>query len=171
MYVIIETGGKQYRVAAGDLLRVEVGPGMTANSTVRFDRVLLARDETGVTVGTTLVADAAVEGTVVRVDRAAKILVFKKKRRKQYRRTRGHRQPYAAVRIDALVFPGGKRHERPAAAEAVPKQKKAAPKKKAARAAGAVRRKTASARTTTPRKSAPAPTKGPGRAKKPARKI
>jgi len=156
MYAIIETGGKQYRVAAGDLVRVEEAEGWEPATTVRFDRVLFISGDAGVSLGTPTVANALVEGTVVRLGRAPKILVFKKKRRKQFRRTRGHRQDFAEVRIDALVLPSGERLGRPAAeperAEKPPRAKKtAAPK---------VRTKTGPARAASTKKP------GAGRARK-----
>jgi len=101
MYAIIQTGGKEYKVSPGDVIRVEKLPG-TAGSRVEFNRVFAVRKE-NLTVGTPLVADAKVTATIVRNDRAAKIRVLKYKRKKQYRRTAGHRQGFSEVRINSIV--------------------------------------------------------------------
>jgi large subunit ribosomal protein L21 len=103
MYAIVEVGGKQHRVEIGQRIAVErVWPGAEPGSEVVFDRVLLLRDEVRVAVGTPTVAGATVKGTLVRELRGEKIIIFKKKRRKGYRRTRGHRQDLLEVRIDAI---------------------------------------------------------------------
>jgi large subunit ribosomal protein L21 len=98
MYAIIETGGKQYRVANGDLVDVELDATGDEGS-VRFDRVLLVGGEGGVTVGSPLVENASVAGEAIAEVRGSKVIVFKKKRRKGYRRTQGHRQNLLRVRI------------------------------------------------------------------------
>ena len=100
-YAVIGTGGKQYRVSEGDLLQVERLEGNPGES-VTFDEVLLIGGESGIQVGTPRVAGAQVRGTILDQFRGPKVLVFKKKRRKQYKRTRGHRQDLTAVRIDAI---------------------------------------------------------------------
>lgn len=103
MYALIETGGKQYRVAPGDVLEVErvAGAGAEGDS-VEFDRVLLVSGDDGVTVGTPTVEGATVSASVVGEVRGPKLRVFKMKRRKGYRRTRGHRQDLLRVRIDGI---------------------------------------------------------------------
>ena len=101
MYAIIRAGGKQYRVEKGDVVRVERLEG-AVGSKVTLDEVLLVGGGDDVRVGSPKVAGASVEGTVVEQDRGAKIRVFKYKKRKHYRRTRGHRQHVTAVRIDAV---------------------------------------------------------------------
>jgi large subunit ribosomal protein L21 len=101
MYAIIQTGGKEYKVSPGDVIRVEKLPG-TAGSRVEFNRVFAVRKD-NLTVGTPLVADAKVTGTIVRNDRAPKVRVLKYKRKKQYRRTAGHRQSFSEVKISAIV--------------------------------------------------------------------
>ncbi len=101
MYAIIQTGGKEYKVSPGDVIRVEKLPG-TAGSRVEFNRVFAVR-KVNLTVGTPLVADAKVTGTIVRNDRAPKVRVLKYKRKKQYRRTAGHRQSFSEVKISAIV--------------------------------------------------------------------
>ncbi len=103
MYAIVEAGGKQHRVEVGQHVAVErVWAGAQPGSAVVFDRVLLVRDDARVTLGTPLVKGAAVKGTLVRELRGDKVIIFKKKKRKGYRRTRGHRQDLLEVRIDAI---------------------------------------------------------------------
>ncbi len=103
MYAIVEAGGKQHRVEVGQHIAVErVWAGAGPGSEVVFDRVLLVRDDARVTLGTPLVKGAAVKATLVRELRGEKIIIFKKKRRKGFRRTRGHRQDLLEVRIDAI---------------------------------------------------------------------
>jgi large subunit ribosomal protein L21 len=101
VYAIIRTGGKQYRVEKGDVVRVERLEA-AVGSTVTLDEVLLVGDATGTKVGSPRVAGAAVLGTVVEDGRDKKIRVFKYKKRKHYRRTKGHRQSFTAVRIDTV---------------------------------------------------------------------
>ncbi len=101
MYAIIRTGGKQYRVKPGDVVRVERLAG-EVGSTVTLDEVLLVAGEGEPRVGSPRLEHASVVGTVVAQDRDAKVRVFKYKKRKHYRRTRGHRQSFTAVRIDAV---------------------------------------------------------------------
>ena len=94
MYAVIKTGGKQYKVASGDVLKIEK-IASEAGQEVVFNEVL-AIDET---VGTPLVAGASVKATVIKQARDAKIIVFKKKRRQNYRRKNGHRQSITLVKI------------------------------------------------------------------------
>jgi large subunit ribosomal protein L21 len=96
MHAIIETGGKQYRVAPGDVIRVEKLPG-DIGSAVELPVKASFQD------GGQLVAGGKVSGTIVAADRAAKILVFKFKRKKQYKKTIGHRQSFSDVKIDEVV--------------------------------------------------------------------
>jgi len=103
MYAIVEAGGKQHRVEVGQRVAVErVWPGAQPGAEVVFDRVLLVRDAGSVVVGKPLVAGASVKGTLVRELRAEKVIIFKKKKRKGYRKTTGHRQDLFEVRIDAI---------------------------------------------------------------------
>jgi large subunit ribosomal protein L21 len=101
VYAIIRTGGKQYRVQKGDVVRVERLAG-TLGATVTLEDVLLVGGDGEPRVGSPRIEGASVVGTVVEQDRDAKVRVFKYKKRKHYRRTRGHRQSYTAVRIDAV---------------------------------------------------------------------
>ena len=100
MYAVIKSGGKQYRVKAGQTVRLEKLAGETG-SKVQLGGVLMVEDGGEVKTGEP-VSNAKVEATILETDRADKIIVFKKKRKKQYRRTRGHRQSFTAVRIDKI---------------------------------------------------------------------
>ena len=97
-YAVIRTGGKQYRVEPGDVIRVESLEG-DVGAGVRFDEVLLRSTDSGLAVGSPLVAGASVEGRIVGQGKARKILVYKKKRRKNYRRRAGHRQVVTTVQV------------------------------------------------------------------------
>ncbi len=101
MYAIINTGGKQYRVCEGDLLRVEKLPG-DVGSQISFDRVLMISNGENVDIGQPVLSNAQVEGHIVEQGRAKKIIVFKYKKRKRYRRKNGHRQQFTAVMIDSI---------------------------------------------------------------------
>ena len=102
MFAVIKSGGKQYRVTPGQTIRLEKVAG-EVGAKVKLSEVLLVDNDGKVQVGAPLIANASIEATVVETDRAKKILVFKKKRKKQYRRTKGHRQDYTAVRIDKIT--------------------------------------------------------------------
>jgi large subunit ribosomal protein L21 len=97
-YAIIRTGGKQYRVEPGDVIRVESLPG-DVGSDVQFPEVLLRSTAEGVVLGAPLLEGAAVAGKIVGQGKARKILVYKKKRRKNYRRRAGHRQLVTTVQV------------------------------------------------------------------------
>jgi large subunit ribosomal protein L21 len=101
MYAVIQTGGKQYRVATGDRLRVEKLPG-DRGATLTFDNILMVGGEGAARVGTPTVAGVKVTAEVVAQDRAKKIIVFKFKRRKNYRRKHGHRQSYTELKITGI---------------------------------------------------------------------
>jgi large subunit ribosomal protein L21 len=102
MYAVIETGGKQYRVAPGDVLQVERLTG-AVGSVVEFDRVLAVQAEKGLVVGTPHVARARVSAEVVAQIRDKKIIAFKKRRRKNSKRTRGHRQQLTTIKITQIA--------------------------------------------------------------------
>jgi large subunit ribosomal protein L21 len=103
MYAVIKTGGKQYKVAQGDKLRIEKLPA-NVGDTVTFDEVLLVGGGEGsaLKIGLPLVKGAKVEAKVVAQDRTKKIVVFKFRRRKNYRRKNGHRQPFTALEITGI---------------------------------------------------------------------
>lgn len=100
MYAVVRTGGKQYRVSEGERLRVERLPG-AVGELVKLDEVLMLGGET-VKVGKPVVAGALVTAEIVAQDRAKKIIVFKLRRRKNYRRKAGHRQYYTELRIRSI---------------------------------------------------------------------
>ncbi len=101
MYAVIRTGGKQARVAPGDSIRVEKLEG-TVGDPVELSEVLLVGNEGEPRIGTPLVEGAKVVGTITAQGRGPKITVFKMKRRKGYRRKRGHRQAYTEVRVEKI---------------------------------------------------------------------
>jgi large subunit ribosomal protein L21 len=101
MFAVIRTGGKQYKVAQDDLITVEKLPG-EPGATVELGEVLMLGDGADITAGTPLVAGAAVSATLVEQRRADKIIVFKKKRRHNYRRKAGHRQHQTVLRITEI---------------------------------------------------------------------
>jgi large subunit ribosomal protein L21 len=100
-YAVIRTGGKQYRVTPGDVIRVEKLEG-EPGAEVAFNEVLMTEDAGSVRVGTPLISGARVTGQVLQQGKAKKVLVFKKKRRKNYRRHQGHRQQFTAVRVTQI---------------------------------------------------------------------
>jgi len=146
MFAVMKTGGKQYKVAADDVVKIERLEG-EAGDTVSFENVLMVGGDDGVTVGAPFVEGATVVGEVVDQGRGRKIIIFKKRRRQNSRRKNGHRQYFTSVRITDILVGGAKPK---AAKKAAPKKddakadkpaekaaaKKAAPK--AAAAAGAV---------------------------------
>lgn len=101
MYAVVATGGKQYKVAEGDILRVEKLGG-EVGSAVAFDKVLIFSDGENVKIGQPEVDGVTVHGQIVDQGKSKKILIFKFKRRKGYRRKQGHRQVFTAVRIDRI---------------------------------------------------------------------
>ncbi len=102
MYAVIRSGGKQYRVSPGQTIRLEKVAG-DPGSKVQIGEVLLVENDGKLQSGAPLLTNAKVEATVLEHDRSNKIIAFKKKRKKQYRRTNGHRQDYTAVRIESIT--------------------------------------------------------------------
>lgn len=102
MYAVISDRGKQYLVSQGDRVRVDRRP-ETQGETVTFDQVLLVSGDDGVRAGAPLVDGAKVEATVLGEVKDKKVIVFKKKRRKGYRRKQGHRQRYTDLRVDTIA--------------------------------------------------------------------
>jgi large subunit ribosomal protein L21 len=100
MYAVIRTGGKQYRVSEGDTLRIEKLAGDVGNA-VSFDEVLLVGGDK-ITVGKPLVKGAKVGAQIIAQEKAKKVIVFKMRRRKNYRRKNGHRQQYTEVKITGI---------------------------------------------------------------------
>ena len=101
MYAIIKTGGKQYKVSEGDLVRVEKLP-YEVGETVEFGEVLLVANDSDVKVGAPTVENAKVSATVEDQNKAKKVVVYKYKPKKMYRKKQGHRQPYTLVKIDSI---------------------------------------------------------------------
>jgi len=101
MYAVIQTGGKQYRVSEGDILRVELLE-KDPKQAVIFDQVLLVAEENDIKVGMPVLKGASVEAEVIRHDRAKKVFIFKKKRTTTYQRTQGHRQGFTEIRIKGI---------------------------------------------------------------------
>jgi len=101
MYAISETGGKQYKVQEGDVIYIEK-LGLNEGDSVTFDRVLAVSKADGLVTGSPLVAGAKVSGKVEKEGKGAKIIVYKYKAKKNYRRKQGHRQPYTKVTIGAI---------------------------------------------------------------------
>ena len=100
MYAVIKTGGKQYRAAIGDKLKIEQIPAQVG-SEIELNEVLMIVGET-TTIGTPLVANASVKATVIEQGRHAKVKIFKMRRRKHYQKHQGHRQNYTAIEIKAI---------------------------------------------------------------------
>jgi large subunit ribosomal protein L21 len=176
MFAVIKTGGKQYRVAAEDVIKVEKLAG-EPGETVEFAEVLMLGGD-NVQVGVPTVAGAAVAGEVVQQSRGSKVIAFKKRRRKNSRRKRGHRQEFTMVRITEILTDGQRPTPRPKA-EARPapaveagaidagEADEAAETKRPARKAAA-KPKTAKKPASTAKKPAARAKKPAGRAKKPA---
>jgi large subunit ribosomal protein L21 len=101
MYAVVATGGKQYKVSEGEVLRVEKLDG-EVGAEVSFDRVLMFSDGEKVTLGQPVLEGAVVSGHIVQQGKGQKVIAFKYKRRKGYRRTVGHRQTFTAVKIDTI---------------------------------------------------------------------
>jgi large subunit ribosomal protein L21 len=102
MYAVIKTGGKQYRVVPGEKLKVEKLAG-DVGSDIVIDQVLMVADGDNVTVGAPMVAGASVKATVVAHGRHDKVMIFKFRRRKHYRKTQGHRQDYTEIQIQQIA--------------------------------------------------------------------
>ncbi len=135
MYALVKTGGKQYRVAKDDTILVE-RIAADEGAQVILDNVVMLGDGDEVTIGTPTVAGAAVSATVIRQTRGPKIIIFRRKRRKNHRRTQGHRQDLTLLRITDIAE-DAKKLAKPAAPKPAASKKPAAPKKAAAKKAKA----------------------------------
>ncbi len=173
MYAVILTGGKQYRVTEGDVLSVEK-LGAEAGQKVEFDKVLLVEEGENVLIGTPFLPSALVRAEVVETTKGEKILVFKKKRRKQFRRTRGHRQLLTKLRV-VRIFPDTKAAspEELRAEPSAPRPAAAAPKKAPRPAPKAAKKKAQPAKPKGPekpvakkKKETKPPARAAGKAKK-----
>ncbi|MBK6743320.1 MAG: 50S ribosomal protein L21 [Hydrogenophilales bacterium] len=101
MYAVIRTGGKQYKVAAGGKLKVESLPA-EVGSEIEINDVLMVADGDNVKIGAPILAGASVKATVLAHGRGDKVMIFKMRRRKHYRKTQGHRQNFTEIRIDGI---------------------------------------------------------------------
>lgn len=126
MYAVIQTGGKQYRVSEGDVITVEKLD-VEVNSKVEFDKVLLVEDSGDVKIGTPYLDAVKVVGSVLENGKGKKVIIFKYKSKKDYRKKQGHRQPFTMVQIDEIISEG-----KPKAKKAAPKKEKAEPEQEPA---------------------------------------
>ncbi len=137
MFAVVKTGGKQYRVAKDDKILVE-SIKAEEGATVALDQVMMVGENGSVTVGTPLVKDAVVSAEVVSQTRGPKIIIFRRKRRKNHRRTQGHRQDLTLLKITDISLDGKPKAAKKAAAkadDAAPKAAKKTAKKAAAKTA------------------------------------
>lgn len=101
MYAVIQTGGKQYKVTEGEILKVEKLDGV-AGETLTIDKVLMIKDDNGTRIGSPTVQNARVVAEVIEQGRNKKVVVYKYKRRKNYRRKQGHRQAFTRIKIEKI---------------------------------------------------------------------
>jgi large subunit ribosomal protein L21 len=101
MYAVVKTGGKEYRISQGDLIRVEKMEGKVGDQVTMKD-ILMVSHEGQVQVGNPLLANAVITGEIVQQVKGKKVLIYKMKRRKNYRRTKGHRQTYTYIRVNDI---------------------------------------------------------------------
>jgi large subunit ribosomal protein L21 len=101
MYAVVKTGGKEYRISQGDLIRVEKMEGKVGDQVTMKD-ILMVSHEGQVQVGNPLLANAVITGQIVQQVKGKKVLIYKMKRRKNYRRTKGHRQTYTYIRVNDI---------------------------------------------------------------------
>ena len=153
MYAVVKTGGKQYRVSKDDVILVEK-LAADKGSAVELDQVLMLDDGKEAQVGTPLVDGARVAATVLDQTRGDKVIIFKKKRRKDYKRTKGHRQHLTVLRITDILAKGQKASAKPAAEAKPAAPAEAAPAPEAAAEAAAPA--TAAPAKKAPAKKAPA---------------
>ncbi len=159
MFAVIKTGGKQYKVRKDDVLVVEK-INLEAGASVDFDSVLMIGDDEKATIGAPVVDGAMVKADVVEQTRGDKVVIFKKKRRKNHRRKNGHRQDLTVIKITDILADGAKKPAKKAAApkakaaDADTAEKKEAPKKKAAPKAKAEPKAKAAPKKAAPKKKA-----------------
>ena len=169
MFAVVRTGGKQYKIAENDVITVE-RLAAEAGATVTLDDVLMLGAGAEVTLGAPAVSGASVSAEVLDQVRGDKIVVFKKKRRKGYRRTRGHRQDLTVLRITAIAAPGAAKKPATAKAETQPAAEKTKAKTKPAAARAkpqtAAKSKTKPAAKPKPKPAAKRPTKAKAAATK-----
>ena len=107
-YAVIQTGGKQYKVKAGEILKVEKLHELKPSSTVNFDEVLAYGDDSKIEIGTPLISGAKVEANLIKNSKNRTVLIFKKRRRQNSRRKNGHRQQFTMIRISKIYSKDGK---------------------------------------------------------------
>jgi len=163
MFAVIKTGGKQYKVSENDVIKVEKLPGK-AGDTIKLKSVLMMGDDKAVKIGTPRLTGTSVIAEILEQGHGDKIIIFKKKRRKKYRRTQGHRQDLTVLRIKAIG--GAKTAPAQAAAKETPKT--AAPKKEAIKTKPVAKKEPAKK---APVKKAAAPTAKGSAKKAPAKKA
>ncbi len=148
MYAIVKTGGKQYRVQKGDVIKVEkITPEKENQKTYKFKEVLFLNDDKKLYVGAPFVKDAQVEAKIITDGRDDKVIVYKYKAKKDYRRKQGHRQPFTQLEITKIALKSAASEKTDP--EAKPAEKKeAAPKKEAVKKETAVKKEAAPKKTT-----------------------
>lgn len=166
MFAVIQTGGKQYKVSSNDLVLVEKLDGEPGQK-VSLD-VVAVGDDKGVAVGTPLVSGAKVTAEILSHGKEDKVLIFKKKRRQNYRRTNGHRQPYTALFITEISDAQGNKVSADAAKKPKGKAQKVEQSPSAKKSAAPVKKPAAAKKEAAPKKAAAE--KKPAAAKKPAAK-
>ena len=107
-YAVIQTGGKQYKVKSGEILKIEKLPDTKANSKIEFKEILAYGDNKIIEVGAPMVQGAKVEANLIKNSKNRTILIFKKRRRQNSRRKNGHRQEYSMIRINKIFSKDGK---------------------------------------------------------------
>ena len=107
-YAVIKTGGKQYKVKSGEILKIEKLPDSKPDSKIEFNEILAYGDDKTIEVGTPIVAGAKVEADLIKNGKDRKILIFKKRRRQNSRRKNGHRQEHTMIRINKIFSKDGK---------------------------------------------------------------
>ena len=107
-YAVIQTGGKQYKVKSGEILKIEKLPGMKAESKIEFKEILAYGDNKIIEVGNPVVQGAKVEANLIKNSKNRTVLIFKKRRRQNSRRKNGHRQEYSMIKINKIFAKDGK---------------------------------------------------------------
>lgn len=172
MFAVIKTGGKQYKVQQGDVLQVEK-LGLEKDKTITFDEVLLVEDGKETLIGTPFVDKAKVHAVIIENFKDDKVIVFKKKRRKQYKKMRGHRQELSRIRIEDITLgsavpkktqpAAAAKKEEPVKTQTKPAAKKTTPAAKVP-AAKKPEKKTAAPKVAKPKPAAPKPKASPKKA-------
>ena len=107
-YAVIQTGGKQYKVKSGEILKIEKLPEIKANTKIEFKEILAYGDDKGIELGIPIVQGAKVEANLIKNSKNRTVLIFKKRRRQNSRRKNGHRQEYSMIRINKIFSKDGK---------------------------------------------------------------